>query len=296
MFTKNNPDTSEDGSWDLSWPDLEDQGARYLIYQLERGQEGTLHWQGYIAFKTMKSFNQVRDLLPPASHIEKARGNAAHNQAYCSKEETRQAGPWEFGEIPAQGKRTDLQTFVEDMKEQPTMTEVQLIESHTGVVAKYPAFVDRVRSAFQPKRTWETIVHLYWGAAGTGKTRRANEEAGPDAYRWMPNTKGFFDGYNGQDVVIFDDYDGDIGLKFELFLQILDRYPLRVEVKGSSVNWKPRHIYITSQVNWDDWYPQKMAFIEKRNALKRRIHHIVEFVTEDSQIEHLSYDSSENQN
>jgi len=56
-------------------------------------------------------------------------------------------------------------------------------------------------------------------------------------------------------------------------LQLLDRYPLRVEVKGSSVPFVSRRIIITSNASPDEWYPN----IRDRTPLMRRITSVTSF-------------------
>jgi len=50
---------------------------------------------------------------------------------------------------------------------------------------------------------------VYWGRTGTGKSRRAWDEAGVDAYPKDPRTK-FWCGYFGQANVIIDEFRGGI--------------------------------------------------------------------------------------
>ena len=54
----------------------------------------------------------------------------------------------------------------------------------------------------------------------------------------------WFDGYIGQDIVLFDDYRAN-WFSFGMLLRLLDKYPLTVEVKCTTVNWRPTVIYIT---------------------------------------------------
>lgn len=56
-------------------------------------------------------------------------------------------------------------------------------------------------------------------------------------------------------------------------LQLLDRYPLRVEVKGSFVPFVSRRVIITSNVPPDEWYPN----IRDRSPLMRRLTSVTAF-------------------
>lgn len=282
-FTVNNPVESDGSPVTGEMPEFDKvtdaRGFRYIVYQLERGgEEGTPHYQGYVVFTTLKSRAWVSNLNPTfrRARLEKARGSAEDNTNYCTKEEGRLAGPWTTGEMPAQGKRTDIDTYVEAMKEvNGEMDLVTELETFTGIVAKYPRFTNHVRKVYQPRRDWLTEVFVYYGDAGAGKTRRAIEEAGESYYSWMDNEKGFFDGYTGEDNVILDDYEGQI--KFSLFKKLIDRYAMTVEVKGSSVNWKPRKIWITSNHHWTNWYSETSESSVHYDALARRISKLVLF-------------------
>lgn len=86
-----------------------------------------------------------------------------------------------------------------------------------------------------------------------------------------PNCEGgaqWFDGYEGQEAVLFDDYSGE--MPWTLLLRLLDRYPLRVPTKGGSVTWAAKRIYLTSNVPYQAWHPGKLI-----TALERRLHRVV---------------------
>lgn len=112
----------------------------------------------------------------------------------------------------------------------------------------------------------ERTVEVFWGKTGTGKSRRAWEEAGWDAYPKIPSTK-FWDGYNGQDHVVIDEFTGQIGI--EHLLRWCDRYPVSVETKGSATVFRAKKIWITSNIDPRDWYPQ--APESQKEALLRRL-------------------------
>ena len=91
----------------------------YLVVGKETGDEGTPHYQGYVYFKTLKAFKQIKECIPRA-HIEAAKGNALQNREYCTK----QGDFEEFGECPKQGKRNDLEVAYQVVKETSKMKEV----------------------------------------------------------------------------------------------------------------------------------------------------------------------------
>lgn len=109
-------------------------------------------------------------------------------------------------------------------------------------------------------------VKVFWGPTGTGKSHKAWAEAGLDAYPKAPTTK-FWDGYQGQENVVIDEFFGQIEISH--MLRWLDRYPVTIETKGSGTVLKATKIWITSNINPRDWYPQASA--EQQAALRRRL-------------------------
>lgn len=84
----------------------------------------------------------------------------------------------------------------------------------------------------------------------------------------------WFDGYEGQDDVLMDDYQCSM-LDREFFLRLLDRYPMQVPVKGGFVEWRPKRIIITSNHNPIDWYASEQNICDA--AVQRRFDGIFEF-------------------
>lgn len=119
-------------------------------------------------------------------------------------------------------------------------------------------------------RQWKSHVRVYYGSTGTGKTRRAIEE---DKVEWTHGGDRWFDGYDQQERVLFDDFDGvKSGITYRKLLQLLDRYPLQVPIKGGFVEWCPRVIVITTNIPPDRWYPD-----EDYSPLQRRIDDFINF-------------------
>ena len=78
------------------WPEA---GVKYCVWQLEVGDEGNLHLQGYLELESAVSMVWVHSNLSGlASAALFARsGSALQAAAYCMKAESRVEGPWSFG-------------------------------------------------------------------------------------------------------------------------------------------------------------------------------------------------------
>lgn len=134
------------------------------------------------------------------------------------------------------------------------------------IYIRYYGNLKRIASDHLQPVGMERTVAVYWGATGTGKSRRAWDEAGLDAYPKDPRSK-FWDGYAGHQHVVIDEFRG--GIDIAHVLRWLDRYPVIVEVKGSSTVLKATHIWITSNLHPRDWYPELDE--ETKSALLRRL-------------------------
>lgn len=74
--------------------------AAYVCGQLEEGKEGTRHVQFFLNFKESVRLAGLKKLCASAHFEPVFVNNGAHT--YCMKEDTRVAGPWEFGVKPVQ--------------------------------------------------------------------------------------------------------------------------------------------------------------------------------------------------
>lgn len=256
-FTLNNPTEAEESMLQ----GLVSSGqATYIIFGKETGESGTFHFQGYLEVDKKLSLSSVKQLIPRA-HLEKSRGSSQSNRDYCTKEDS---DAFEAGSPMQQGKRTDLEEIKKLLDDGQTSNMIS--ESHFSQWVVYRRSFQAYAALKKKKRNWVTKVVVIWGLTGTGKTRLCFEQCGDDEIPWLPGDFQWFDGYDGQRHVIIDDFRGEYPLP--LLLKLLDRYPMRVPIKGGFVNWAPETVYITSNIDPDHWY-QDAAF-ESRRALRRR--------------------------
>lgn len=85
----------------------------------------------------------------------------------------------------------------------------------------------------------------------------------------------WFDGYDAHKAVILDDFR-PAWCKLHVLLRLLDRYAMRVEVKGSTRQWKPESIWVTAPKPPTEYFAEWEG--EDLSQLARRIHEIRECV------------------
>lgn len=246
---------------------------KYVIFQVEKAPDtGRLHIQGYMELKKRMRLTGLKKKFGDKVHFERRKGSAQQAADYCKKDESRVTGPFEVGTISQPGKRNDLLAAKRKIDE--GCSELELAEEHFTTWCRNYKALARYQSMKRAK--FEDIpkdVTVYWGDAGTGKSRAVVEKEGYNIYS-KPDGQ-WFDGYEGQEAVVFDDFTGDLNLG--QFLKVLDRYPMKVPVKGGFVNWIPKRIYITSNLSPEEWYPK--ASSAQHAAIRRRIGNIKHYVT-----------------
>lgn len=253
LFTINNPTSNEIPK---TWSQV-----KYCIWQLEKGDEGTPHLQGYVSFTVALRLNALKKIDSKA-HWEARKGTVQQAIAYCSKEETRVAGPWEIGKIE-QGKRNDLAPLQDDLDGNRSMKFIS--KEHFHPYLKYHRGIQNYRRLHQPVRTEKTFVGVIVGETGVGKSRLMAQRF-PDAF-WKSCGDKWWDDYDFQDTVIIDEFYG--WLPYAYLLRLLDRYPINVESKGGMLNFNPKNVWICSNNEPFEWYKwsEKMKF----EPLLRRI-------------------------
>jgi len=94
VFVINNPgeNVPSDNPMEVLKP-LEDK-IKYAVWQLEKGENGTPHYQGYVQWKGRGRRRQGMKTLFPRAWIDVANGSAVQNKVYCTKEECRIEGPF----------------------------------------------------------------------------------------------------------------------------------------------------------------------------------------------------------
>lgn len=245
-FTLNNPD-------DVQIPKSWEEHAHYCVWQLEVGAEGTPHLQGYLYLAKKKTLGWIKKNLNDKAHWEMTKGKPQQAKDYCTKEDTRAEGPWEYGSLPSgQGERTDLSEAADLIVK--GATDCELAEVAPVTYVKYFKGLQALRTALKitdKQRNWPMKIFVFWGPSGSGKSRRVAAEY-PGAY-WKQYGTPWWCGYMGQDVIVLDDFRSDF-MKLTDLQHLMDPNPLRVQTKGGSVEILAHTLVITSNFSPDTWY------------------------------------------
>lgn len=251
------------GSWNnppKEWPQPLPDWVRAVVYQLEEAPTtGTPHFQWTMQLHEQARFSKVKKYLK-AAHIEAVRSIDACID-YAQKKDSRLAGPWQIGNFVKDGARTDLMAAKQLIDK--GATELQVAEAAFETWAQNYNALNRYRLLKAPRRTWLTEVHVLWGPPGSGKSRRVRELA-PDAF--YKNDGDWWDSYDGQEDVVLDDFYGK--MQYATFLKLCDRYELKVEVKGGTVQMLAKRIFITSNKHPTEWYAENKCY-EEQAVLRR---------------------------
>jgi len=254
--------------------------VRYAIVAKEEGESGTKHLQGYIAFKKPVRMSRLKkEFLGDRAHCEKARGTDEDNSVYCKKgnqkkdewEELKQSGPnygigadfVEHGTIETnQGKRTDLEKAIADIKDGATLSDVA--QDHSEVFVKFGRGLRDLKLMLDEPYDHDSVRGLWiWGPPGTGKSHHARQ-INPNSTYLKPQNK-WFDGYNGQDIILLDDLDtGMLGHYLKIWA---DKYACTGETKGGTINLRHKQFVVTSNYPISYFFPEDQ---EMCKAVERR--------------------------
>jgi len=270
-FTENNPTRK------ILFPDGLPESVRYVVYQLEKGDKGTPHLQGYISLASPQRMSWIKKITSKTAegevfnvferaHLLAAKGNAEQNYSYCTKSKERLEGPWELGSRPkGQGERTDLAAAAQSL-----MADGDIRKIDPAVFLKYSSGCLKLAALAPPPRRDNLRIVTMVGTTGVGKSWAAHELF-PDIYVVnMGNSGLWWDGYTGQDAVMFEEFKGQVQL--QKMLQILDPYPLRLEIKGGLVPARFHTVIITSNFEPGLWYKNEDGSRKPElDALYRRL-------------------------
>lgn len=221
------------------------------------------HRQGFIQFFNKKRFKGVQSLFEHNIHIEACKSTPNNNIDYCKKDGNFK----EFGKCVFQGARSDLEQISNDIFRNKVKRS-DIIQNDFQTYCRYRKGInDALECAEKINRKdfRKVEVLIYAGETGTGKTRKAMEEE--DVFKTTGDNLQWFDGYDGENVLIIDEYDNNIPIT--KLLNLLDGYQLRLPIKGSFTyaNWTK--VIITTNLDKDEFHRNAKA--NHKAALLRRI-------------------------
>ncbi len=270
-FTRNRrEDETQEDFLGTKWTQLPER-ATWLFFQHEK--EARDHFQGAVWFKNkVRLATVVRALGGGGIHVERARGTPQQQVEYCSKQETKVAGPWELGVRPRQGRRTDIEETLKAVKKRGYQ-EAFTDPKYAKTMVKYPRGMQdyewavkkkaRIDKGYVKPRIW-----VLWGPTDTGKTRWATTSS--DSWWIHPDLdEKWWDGYNGEDRIILDEFACQ--WKLQTLLSTIDGTINQKATKGSHVILQNVEWVFTANSDPSTWYPNCRQ--EQRDALFNRLFH-----------------------
>lgn len=214
----------------------------YFIAQSEEcPKTRRIHIQGYVEgpSRSFDIWRKVSIFSDGDPWIRDARGSGAENRAYCSKEESFYGWRLELGHYAnvGSGSRTDIVRVKRLVEQGVPELDIWRDDDNFSTMLRFHKGIDRYRNllssanaVLEPRN-----VFCYWGPTHTGKSYRAMTLHG--SFFIVPHPKGsgiYFDGYNGQESIIFDEFNGS-RLDHSFYLEICGNAPVSLPVHGGFI-------------------------------------------------------------
>lgn len=241
-----------------------------------------LYSTGGIRFSTLKA------KFPPAD-LEMVRGTCLQCMQYVSK-----TGKWEhdlkadtsidgtfeeFGDCPVErpGQRNDLIDAYTMVKS--GMSDYEILEDMPDFLIHVNKLeiVRQILLAekFKAVRRELEVVYIF-GKTGLGKTRSVMDQYGYEHVYRVTDYLHPFDGYRGQDVIIFDEFRSSLPLPD--MLKYLDGYPLDLPCRYNNKIACYTKVYFTTNVSLYEQYKQQQRFEhDSWLAFLRRLNGVIQF-------------------
>lgn len=253
------------------------EGMDYICAQTEKCPEtGRLHWQGYCEMARLCTLVDMKTVFTDDVHWEMRRGSQTDAIEYTKKAESAVEGTWfECGQKHAPDATKLLAAAADAVAVgiqvgQDSRTIMRKIaETLPTAIVLYHRGLDNLHSLLSaaPPTFRKVECFLYWGDAGTGKTRKVHEE-NPGIY--IKSLDEYWDAYCGQASILFDDFYG--GHQVSHMLRWMDGYPVPLNRKCKApVDAMWSKVFFTSNMFRDEWWAKANLTTEVRNAIKRRL-------------------------
>jgi len=249
----------------------------YILYAYEHcPTTGTPHLQGYLYSQAKISLKALSKKIPRA-RLETAKGDLNDQKSYI-------IGPYEkdgktkpynpnhiiIGTEPSQGQRKDLEQIKDQILNQE-ITPDDIACENPILYHQYARTLTKIEDiALRRKfRTEMTTCTWYYGSTGTGKSHTAYDNYNPDThYNWKDDC-GWQDAYKQQEIVIINEFRGEI--KYKDLLLMIDKWPYEIRRRNREpMPFTSKHIIITSALPPSEIYTNLNAK-DSLEQLTRRI-------------------------
>ena len=264
----------------------------YFCMADEIATTGTYHTHIFLYSPSPIRFSTIKNRFPTA-HIDKTYGSAKENRDYIRKE-----GKWaetdkaetkvpdtflEWGDMPAEKEEKTPQMYKLIQEVRDGISTANIIEGSPNLAFRVRD-IDTLRQTLLSDRyaseNRKIEVWYIFGASGTGKTRGIYERHNAKDICRITNYRNgrgiSFDGYTGQDVLVFEEFHSQIPI--EDMLNYLDIYPLSLPARYSDRVACYTRVYITSNLPLEKQYRNvQWDSLETWRAFIRRIHKVLEY-------------------
>lgn len=261
-------------------------GTCYWCMCDEVGEQGTPHTHVYVVFGNSVMFDTMHKRFYGV-HIDKANGSNKENRDYVRKEgkwlddakhETNKSETFEeWGELPPDRTRAESQAAQIMQMVRDGKTNAEILEECPTAYSKM-SYIEQARQTLlheQFKDKWRDLDVTYlWGEPGAGKTRSIMEQYGySNVFRVTNYDNHPFDGYKGQDVLVFEEFRS--GIKIQDMLNYLDGYPVELPCRYADKVACFTKVYLISNIPLENQYPNVQQETPATwTAFCRRIHHV----------------------
>ncbi len=254
---------------------VEDKKIKFIAWGDETcPTTGRKHHQAFLYFHNPKSTSAKNCCAigkmfgKTQCDVRPMQGTFTQCEAYCSKEGQLKS----IGEEPKQGERLDLNEIKDKILE-GNMTAEDVCCEDPNKFHQYGRTLDRLETiALRKKfRTEMTSCNWYTGPSGAGKSHRVFEDYDPEKCFIKDLTVDWWDGYKGQEIVILNEFRGEI--KFSHLCALIDKWPMTVPIRGKeSVPFLAKEVRVASIKSPEEVYHRTAADDgEPWQQLRRRI-------------------------
>lgn len=244
---------------------------KYAVIGNETGESGNKHFQGVIYFNTLRHFKATRNALKfhgRFPHIEPCKDIAASIE-YCMKD--MQFIEWGTRPMTQKEKGEKTQAMWDETRVAAEEGRMEDINSRI-FITHYKSLKAIHNDKLLSKKLTNAPCQHYWfvGDTGSGKSWRAREMFNMDEefyYVHLLEPK-WWDGYKGEEVVIFDDVPQDKRY-IDWIKTWCDVYPFKAEYKGGSLKARPKCFIFTSNFYLQQIQPDPVLLAPAMRRVKQ---------------------------